>query len=101
VHLAEREHDLPGTVIERVFVEELREIRARFLVLVGCNRVEADLELRVDNAGLRSRPLRTIRVAIDVGLPLLDRVIVFLLIEKELGDLKKRCALEFFQVLGW
>ncbi len=100
MHLSEGEHDLPRALVERVLVEELSEMLAGLGVLAGGDRVEADLELGVDDPGLGRGPLGAVRVAVDVGLPLLDGLVIFLLVEEQLRDLEEGLALEILEVLG-
>ena len=100
MHLPEGEHDLPRAMVERVFVEELSEMLAGLGVLAGGDCIEANLELGIDDPGLGRGPLGAVWVTVDVGLPLLDGVVIFLLVEKQLRDLEEGLALEFFEVLG-
>ncbi len=70
-------------------------------VLAGGDCVEANLELGVDDPGLGRGPLGAVWVAVDVGLPLLDSLVILLLVEEQLRDLEEGLALELFEVLGW
>ena len=69
-------------------------------VLAGGDCVEANLELGVDDPGLRRGPLGAVWVAVNVGLPLLDGLVIFLLVEEQLRDLEEGLALEIIEVLG-
>ncbi len=68
-------------------------------VLASGDCIKTDLELRVDNPGLRCSPLSTVLVTVDVSLPLLDGFAIFFLVEEELRDLEERLTLEFLEIL--
>ena len=81
--LSQREKNLTRAPIERMILEKLVEVLPCDPVILCRHRIQADLELRVDDARLASRPLCAVRKTRDVFAPLLDRALVFLLLKPQ------------------
>ena len=90
--LPQGEKDLPGAVVERMILEELVEVLPCDPVILRLDRIQPHLELRIDDPGLAIRPLCTVRETCDVFAPLLDRRLIFLLLETKLADHENRLA---------
>ena len=89
-NLAEEKENAARAVVERVGREKGVKKLAGLRVVLGLHRIHRHLVLRVDHAALAVGPLRAIGVLVDVALPRLGGLLVFLLAVTNLGHVEKR-----------